>query len=189
MDHRHILLASGSPRRKELLEQIGVSFTVKVSDADERTDETEPSAMVEDLAKIKASGVWEQLSEEEKRETVVIGADTIVWADDRVLGKPKDETEAAEMLNLLSGKTHQVYTGVALISQSGVKSFYECTHVSVCTLTPQEISAYIATGDPMDKAGAYGIQGMFARYISGIRGDYNNVVGLPVCRLYQELKD
>lgn len=143
------------------------------------------------------------MTDAEKEDAVVIGADTIVCvrqsADSNqleqgqeekffVLGKPKDEADAARMLHLLSGRVHQVFTGVTILSKEGKKTFYECTDVHVAKLSDQEIADYIATKDPMDKAGAYGIQGIFARHITGIEGDYNNVVGLPVASVYHELK-
>lgn len=198
-----IILASASPRRKELLEQIGLEFEVRTSGADEVTTASQPGEIGQELSGIKAQAVWDTLTDAEKEDAVVIGADTIVCvrqsADrDRleqgqeekisVLGKPKDEADAARMLRLLSDRIHQVFTGVTIISKEGKKTFNECTDVHVAKLSDQEIADYIATKDPMDKAGAYGIQGIFARYITGIEGDYNNVVGLPVASVYCELK-
>lgn len=198
-----LILASASPRRKELLEQIGLEFEVRTSGAEEFTTASQPGQIGQELSEIKAQAVWDTLTDAEKEDAVVIGADTIVCvrqsADSNqleqgqkekffVLGKPKDEADAARMLHLLSGRVHQVFTGVTILSKEGKKTFYECTDVHVAKLSDQEIADYIATKDPMDKAGAYGIQGIFARHITGIEGDYNNVVGLPVASVYHELK-
>lgn len=187
-----ILLASASPRRRELLEQIGLSFEVVVSHVEEVITETEPGKVVEQLSAQKAEAVAGSLGEPE--ETLVIGADTVVAAENTILGKPADAAKAAEMLRLLAGRTHAVYTGVTLIlrgesGETARKTFHERTDVSFYPMEEAEIRQYVATGDCMDKAGAYGIQGFCARYISGISGDYNNVVGLPVGRLYQEIKE
>lgn len=198
-----LILASASPRRKELLEQIGLEFEVRTSGAEEFTTASQPGQIGQELSEIKAQAVWDTLTDAEKEDAVVIGADTIVCvrqsADSKqleqgqeekffVLGKPKDEADAARMLHLLSGRVHQVFTGVTILSKEGKKTFYECTDVHVAKLSDQEIADYIATKDPMDKAGAYGIQGIFARHITGIEGDYNNVVGLLVASVYHELK-
>ncbi|MCD8118634.1 MAG: Maf family protein [Lachnospiraceae bacterium] len=245
-----IILASASPRRKELLTQIGLEFTVCPAVSEEVRTKQEPAELVEELSRQKAKEVAarlfsadvdpEQLSEEnsdsifhspgkkEKREwkdCVVIGADTIVactggnFAENAeelatcrkmttdeekvleekskektiILGKPKDVADAKRMLRMLSGHTHQVYTGVTLIyvDENGAfheRVFHERTDVTVYPMTEEEIDRYIETNEPLDKAGAYGIQGRFAAYIEKINGDYNNVVGLPVARVYQELK-
>lgn len=201
MNNKKIILASGSPRRKELLSQIGLSFTVRVSEADEHTEETKPEKLVCILSERKALAVWDELTEEEKKESILIGADTVVAVDDRILGKPADETEAFQMIKLLQGRSHQVYTGVTILRHGGLrpleegtstcsiqkKQFFEKTDVLVYPMSEDEITAYVKTGEPLDKAGAYGIQGSFAAYIQGINGDYSNVVGLPVGRLYHEL--
>ena len=187
MNNKKIILASGSPRRKELLSQIGLSFTVRVSEADEHTEETKPEKLVCILSERKALAVWDELTEEEKKESILIGADTVVAVDDRILGKPADETEAFRMIELLQGRSHQVYTGVTLISGEKKVSFYEKSDVSVYPMTDDEIWEYIHTGEPMDKAGAYGIQGYFAKYIREIRGEYTTIVGLPLGRLWHEL--
>ena len=201
MNNKKIILASGSPRRRELLSQIGLSFTVRVSEADEHTEETKPEKLVCILSERKALAVWDELTEEEKKESILIGADTVVAVDDRILGKPADETEAFRMIKLLQGRSHQVYTGVTILRQGGLqpladetntcsiqkKQFFEKTDVLVYPMSEEEITAYVKTGEPLDKAGAYGIQGSFAAYIQGINGDYSNVVGLPVGRLYHEL--
>ena len=201
MNNKKIILASGSPRRKELLAQIGLSFTVRVSEADEHTEETKPEKLVCILSERKTLAVWDELTEEEKKESILIGADTVVAVDDRILVKPADETEAFQMIELLQGRSHQVYTGVTILRQGGLqpleegtgtcsiqkKQFFEKTDVMVYPMSEEEITAYVKTGEPLDKAGAYGIQGSFAAYIQGINGDYSNVVGLPVGRLYHEL--
>lgn len=201
MNNKKIILASGSPRRKELLSQIDLSFTVRVSEADEHTEETKPEKLVCILSERKALAVWDELTEEEKKESILIGADTVVAVDDRILGKPADETEAFQMIKLLQGRSHQVYTGVTILRQGDMqplkegtstcsiqkKQFFERTDVLVYPMSEEEITAYVKTGEPLDKAGAYGIQGSFAAYIQSINGDYSNVVGLPVGRLYHEL--
>lgn len=185
---RKIILASASPRRSELLQQAGIRFSVAVSETDEQIDETNPVRVVEQLALRKAEAVAALMEEE----AVVIGADTVVCIGERILGKPRDRQEAAAMLQELQGRTHQVYTGVAVIVKTTeaqeVHVFSEQTAVTMYPMTDQEIAGYIDTGEPLDKAGAYGIQGRAAVYIKAIAGDYNNVVGLPLARLYQEIK-
>ncbi len=186
-----IILASASPRRRELLEQIHIPFEVLVSDVEEQITTTVPRLLVQELSRQKAQVVFSTLLKNQGAEAgdvLVIGADTVVACDGQILGKPKSEAQAEEMLSLLQGRTHQVYTGVTLLYREKSHSFYEETAVSFYPMSREEIAAYVNTKDPMDKAGAYGIQGLCARYISGIEGDYNNVVGLPVGRLYQELK-
>jgi len=186
---KRVVLASASPRRRELLIQAGFSFEVIESNADEKVERMEPGALVEELAKRKARAVAEGLT----GEALVIGADTVVALDGEILGKPKSEADAFRMLKALQGRTHQVYTGVALIDWNTKdfesKSFAECTDVTMYPMSDEEIYAYIDTKEPMDKAGAYGIQGRAAIYVREIRGDYNNVVGLPIARLYQEMKE
>lgn len=180
-----IILASASPRRKELLTTAGIDFVVKVADVDEVIDETlTPDGVVMSLALQKAGAVAVQ-----NPESVVIGADTVVVLDGKILGKPKSEENAIELLTMLSGKTHTVYTGVALIKGEKVKTFCEATQVEFYDLTKEEIEAYVATKEPMDKAGAYGIQGKGCVLIRKINGDYFNVVGLPVSAVYRELRD
>lgn len=184
-----IILASGSPRRRELMELAGYKFDVIVSDADENTDKTNPEDIVKDLSMLKAQAVEEELKVKTDNSFFVIGADTIVYSDGKVLGKPKDEEDAFNMIKGLSGNIHQVYTGVTIISKEVTKSFAVKTDVKVYPMTDEQIRAYIATGEPMDKAGAYGIQGKFAVYVEKIDGDYNNVVGLPISRLRVELEN
>ena len=207
-----LVLASASPRRRELLSQIGLEFTVMPSTKEENAKTTEAGALVQELSRQKAVDIWEQLSggqgqnpdadreqiSEEIQEPnlngkrqpklLVIGADTVVCCEGKILGKPHSREAAAEMLTALQGRSHEVYTGVTLYSQSETVTFFECTQVEFYPMTEVEISEYIDSKEPMDKAGAYGIQGLGARFVKGIRGDYNNVVGLPVGRLYQELK-
>ena len=185
-----IILASVSPRRQELLTQIGLPFEVCPSEWEEVTDKELPEEVVQELSYHKAMEVYERNVTEEG--TVVIGADTIVACGGQILGKPGTRERAEEMLGKLQGGTHQVYTGVAFVwkekGRTETAGFYECTDVRVYPMTEEEIRCYVETGEPMDKAGAYGIQGGFAAFIQGICGDYNNVVGLPVSRVYQELK-
>lgn len=191
-----IILASASPRRRELLEQIGLSFEVMTSQVEEKISSAGPDRVVEELSCQKAKAVAEKLSRPKAGGAVlVIGADTVVALDGAILGKPSDPGDAFRMLERLQGREHEVYTGVTLLyraadaSEWTAKSFHERTGVHFHPMTEAEISEYVDTGDPLDKAGAYGIQGFCARYISGIEGDYNNVVGLPVGRLYQEIKE
>ena len=181
-----IILASASPRRSQLLSLIGVPFQVIVSDADESVEAEQPEEIVMELAYRKAHAV---AILPEAAGKFVLGADTIVWCDGRMLGKPKDAAEAGAMLQVLQGREHSVYTGVALLRDDAVKRFYRQTKVFVHEMSQEEIDAYIATGDPFDKAGAYGIQGPFAAYVDGIEGDYQTVVGLPVSAVYQMLKE
>lgn len=193
-----IILASASPRRKEILSQAGISFEVLAAEHEEKSCFHEPEALVKDLAAQKAAAVAAIVKEKfSKGETaagpVVIGADTVVALHGQILGKPKDEEDAFRMLSGLQGTAHQVYTGVSLIRLTGDGrkeqiSFAEATHVSIAPMSPEEIRRYIATKEPMDKAGSYAIQGKFARYIEGIKGDYYNVVGFPLHRFCVEAK-
>ena len=196
-----IILASASPRRRELLEQIGLTFEVCPAKGEEIITKSAPEEAVQELARAKAREVASMVRQYGVRhgelvtpqDMIVIGADTVVAADGQILGKPGDEEDAFGMLSLLSGRSHAVYTGVALVfldqsGRAGEHVFYEKTIVSMREMSEKEIRRYIATGEPMDKAGAYGIQGKCAIYIDKIDGDYNNVVGLPVAALYRELK-
>ena len=196
-----MILASASPRRKELLEQIGAEFVICPAKGEEVITETDPSAVVMELSRQKAeevaSGVLtynEQHADlATPQDILVIGADTVVAYENQILGKPKDEEDARRMLTMLSGKTHSVYTGVTFVfidkeGRTGEHCFFEKTDVCMYPLKEEDIVRYIQSGDPLDKAGSYGIQGRFAIHIKEIRGDYNNVVGLPVARLYQELQ-
>ena len=184
---KHLILASGSPRRRELMSQVGLDFTVVTSDADENIREMEPEDYVRELSSIKAQSVLEQYAYKDDS-VIVIGSDTIVYHKGEILTKPKDEEDAFRILKSLEGQIHQVYTGVTICSAHKNVSFYEKTDVWVYDMTDEEIRDYISTGEPMDKAGSYGIQGLFGIYVKGINGDYNNVVGLPVARLFYEMK-
>jgi septum formation protein len=173
-----LILASASPRRRELLTQAGYSFAVQASSVPEsRRPEEDAIRFATRLAREKAEAVFALRSSEP---AVVLGADTVVVCDGEVMGKPADAADAARMLLLLSGRTHQVVTGVAAVWGERVEVANELTHVTMRTLSPQEIAQYVATGEPMDKAGAYGIQGYAARWVPRIRGCYFNVVGLPL---------
>ena len=228
MDER-IILASGSPRRKELLEMLGLKFEVMVSNQEESYTSTKPKEIVKELALKKArhvayeaitlsqlcesSSAYEALerdSLEKEQEIIIIGADTIVVVADQVLEKPEDEAQAFEMIGKLQNNVHQVYTGVALLKRNGLMkekgwenfgrgcnstsewfqkiNFVVETKVFVSPMTDDEIWDYIRTGESLDKAGAYGIQGGFAKFIEKIEGDFYNVMGLPVAKLYQEMK-
>lgn len=196
-----IILASASPRRKALLEQIGMEFEICPAKGEEVITESRPDAAVSELSRQKAEEVAAGvLTYNEQhpdlatpQDILVIGADTVVAYGDEILGKPKDEADAGRMLTLLQGNTHSVYTGITLVfidksGRTGEYCFFEKTDVTMYPMDEDEINRYIATGEPMDKAGSYGIQGRCAIYIKQIEGDYNNVVGLPVARLYQELR-
>lgn len=180
------ILASASPRRRELLARTGITFSVIPSGIEEKIIGETPSDIVMELARQKAMDVWKNHASDDD---VVIGADTVVVYRDEILGKPADEDEALNMLSMLADRTHQVYTGVAFIQGTSMKVFCERTDVTFYPIDRLDLRHYIATGDPMDKAGAYGIQGDFSIHIKEIHGDYNNVVGLPIGRLYQELKE
>lgn len=209
---KRIILGSASPRRRELLEQIGLEFEIVVSDAREHYKSTRPEDIVRELALMKAEHVAKEVERREKeraeqasipgldtgeahlRNVVILGADTIVVLDGQILGKPSDEEEAFSMLKSLQGRMHQVYTGVAVLNFDGSGSLRTISHaeetkVYVHEMTDEEIRRYIAAGESMDKAGAYGVQGRFAAYIDRIEGDYYNVVGLPVAYLYHTVKE
>ncbi|HOO28765.1 MAG TPA: Maf family protein [Lachnospiraceae bacterium] len=210
---RKIILASGSPRRREILEQTGFSFEVCASQKEEIITKDDPAEAVEELSRIKALDVAGQIGDRENY--MIIGADTMVAVGGRndtddtgcsdtpdpgnavfvhKLGKPKDEADAKQMLYMLQGRTHQVYTGVTLVYDAegdGVRehTFHAVTDVTMYPMTEEEIDAYIKSGEPFDKAGAYAIQGLCARYIREIRGEYNTVVGLPIARIIKEIKE
>lgn len=187
-----IILASASPRRRELLEQIGLEFEILPSGIEENPKSHVLWEMVLELSAGKAKDVFERIPEGEKDSVAVLGADTVVALGDQIMGKPGSRQRAEEMLSLLQGRTHQVYTGVTLITRKEGEpvtvSFYERTDVTMYPMSVSDIRAYVDTGEPMDKAGAYGIQGKCAVFIKEIKGDYYNVVGLPIGRLYQEMK-
>lgn len=179
-----LVLASGSPRRKELLENVGIQFDVVKSEIEEQIDHhLPPEQIVMELALQKAKDVSRRY-----REKVVLGADTIVTYENRILGKPANEEEAKRMLAMLSGRVHTVYTGVAIVTSSEVKTFYESTDVTFWQLSDEEIEAYFRTEEPMDKAGAYGIQRFGSILVKRISGDYFTVVGLPIASTVRELK-
>ena len=180
-----IILASASPRRSELMTLAGFRFDVICADIDEIVPEKAlPQEVVMSLALQKAQAVAK-----DHRKSAVVGSDTVVALDGKILGKPRSEKEAVEMLRSLSGRIHKVFTGVAIVCGEKVTSFFEETEVEFYTLTDQEILDYVATGEPMDKAGAYGIQGRGAVLVKRINGDYFNVMGLPISKVYRELKD
>ena len=181
-----VILASQSPRRRELLEQIGLTgFEIRPARGEERADPSlPPDRLVEALSRQKA----EEVSSAADPGDLVIAADTVVAIGGRVLGKPGTPARAAEMLASLSGRTHTVYTGITVCRDGRFLTEHEATSARFRSLSPADISAYVSTGEPLDKAGAYGIQGLGALLVEGIQGDYFNVVGLPVHRLYEELK-
>ena len=190
MGKSKIILASGSPRRKELLLQIGIVPEIIVSHVEEKITSDIPAEVVMSLAEQKAVDVAKEMPEG----TVILGSDTVVAADGKILGKPKSHEEAYEMIRRLAGRSHQVYTGVCLVKKGPegeadtVVSFYDETDVNVYPMTEKEIREYADSEEPMDKAGSYAVQGFFARYIDGLKGSYANVMGLPVHLVYQELK-
>lgn len=190
MEKSKIILASGSPRRKELLLQIGIVPEIIVSHVEEKITSDVPAEVVMSLAEQKAVDVAKEMPEG----TVILGSDTVVAADGKILGKPKSHEEAYETIRRLAGRSHQVYTGVCLVKKGPegeadtVVSFYDETDVNVSPMTEKEIREYADSEEPMDKAGSYAVQGFFARYIDGLKGSYANVMGLPVHLVYQELK-
>ena len=179
-----VILASASPRRKELLSLLGHPFVVKAADIDETMDPGLPAAReVARVSALKAGAV------QRSPEDLVIAADTIVVCDNRILGKPKDKAPAVSMLKLLSGRDHQVMTGCTVLLGNQVRTFTEITDLHFRDLTDREIIKYVQSGEPMDKAGAYGIQGGAALFCEKLSGDYYNVVGLPVCRLFETIAE
>lgn len=182
-----IILASASPRRKEILSLLDLPFKIMVSDTDETVDDTLPPYFIaESLSLKKAAAVAKNVS----THALVIGADTIVVLDEKILGKPKDDTDAFNMLKALSGKWHSVISGVTILDSVSAKSesFYVTTKVKFAGITDEEINDYIKTREHSDKAGSYAIQGRGAKFIEEISGDYFNVVGLPLNKLYSVLK-
>ncbi len=178
-----LILASASPRRKELLGLFHIPFTIRVADIDETMDNTKSSYdEVARVSRLKALAV------ERQADDIVIAADTIVVCSGKVLGKPGSEAEAVSMLQLLSGRDHQVMTGCTVLRGDRAETFTEVTDLHFRSLSQKEIEAYVASGEPMDKAGSYGIQGGAALFCERMTGDYYNVMGLPVCRLGQVLK-
>jgi septum formation protein len=187
-----IILASGSPRRREILEQVGIPFTVMASNKEEIITESEPINIVKGLASMKANDISDQVS----GEVVIIGCDTIVAHNNAIMGKPKDEEDAKRMLSQLQNDSHEVYTGVSVIVKTMEEdgsildkeiNFAVETKVYINPMSSKQIEDYVATKEPMDKAGAYAVQGKFAKHIRKLDGDYYNVVGLPISKLYNVL--
>lgn len=186
---KRIILASASPRRRELLAQMGLSFEVMPSTKEEKTIEAEASKVVENLSAQKAEDIAQQIN----GDAMIIGSDTIVVCDGEIMGKPHSKEEAFSMISRLQGRKHQVYTGVTVIDRingkEAKKTFAAQADVSVYPMTDAEIEAYIAKGESMDKAGAYGIQGAFGMFVKEIKGEYTTILGLPIAALYQTLKE
>lgn len=185
---RKIILASASPRRREILAQTGVKFSVMTADCEEISAQTSPEELVKELSLKKAGAVAEKIQED----CIVISADTVVSYENKILGKPKDREDAVCTLKKLQGQTHQVYTGVSVLRPKAQDwppcTFCECTDVTFYPVSEKEIRRYVESGEGMDKAGSYGIQGYFGGYVRKICGDYWNVVGLPAGRLFYEMK-
>lgn len=182
-----IILASKSPRRKELLEAYGVNIEIIPSDADEDIKENNPSELVKKLSDIKASSVYQSVKNQ-MDDALVLGADTVVYAEGKILGKPSDREDAYKMIKTISGNVHSVFTGFTIIYPDGRKiTDYSETKVYVYDMSDEQINTYIDTPEPYDKAGGYGIQGLFGKYVEKIDGDYNNVVGLPVSKIFHVL--
>lgn len=179
-----LILASQSPRRREMLALMDYEYEVIVSDADENVAPCAPAEFVEKLAERKAEAVYAA-----HEDCCVVGADTIVYLDGSIIGKPKNKEDAFRILSLLSGRTHTVYTGVAILAKHKRQLFHDKTEVTFSHLTPDEIRFYIGTGEPLDKAGAYGIQGPGSLLVERVNGSYFNVIGMPNQRLYKELKE
>ncbi|MCR5154168.1 MAG: Maf family protein [Lachnospiraceae bacterium] len=185
-----LILASGSPRRKEILGNTGLEFEIKTSDKEEIINTTVPQDAVLALSAQKAEFVGEEVS----GDVCIIGADTVVSYRNEILGKPKNKEDAIRMVSELAGDTHRVFTGVTILVKEDGKevkrsSFYVETLVDVYSMSKKEIDEYVESGEPMDKAGAYAIQGLFAPYIKKIDGDYYNIVGFPISKIYHELKN
>ena len=178
-----IILASASPRRKEILECLGADFEIICADADESCTLDDPCEYAMELAKRKGCAVFGSLPDEKKADAVVISADTVVYAEGEILGKPKSEADATRMIELISGKEHFVISGIAVTTAEGTRADFSKTKVIVEKIPKEEIFSYVRSKDPMDKAGAYGIQGAFSKWVKGIDGCYFNVVGLPANKL------
>lgn len=184
-----IILASGSPRRKEILESIGTRFQVMVSECEEKSEEKNPESLVEELSFQKASAVSLLVTEP----AVILGADTVVFCAGKILGKPHSKEEAERMISMLSGKIHQVCTGVTVIIKEAIDkeerciTFHKTTDVSVYPMTDEQVKQYVALGESEDKAGGYAIQGRFSPFIQKISGDYLNIVGFPLAEVFQRL--
>lgn len=190
MRFKRLILASKSPRRKEILKMCGFNPIIMVSNCDESiVKEKRPAKLVSELSKLKA----EDISKKCEVGDLIVAADTVVSLDDKILGKPKTKKEAFDMIRSISGRSHDVYTGVTLIykKKSGdvVDTFVERTPVTVAQMTNCEIHKYVDSGEPMDKAGGYGIQGIFGKFIPGVKGDAFSVAGLPMAKTYQHIKE
>ncbi len=186
---KKIILASGSPRRRVLMAREGFEFTVITSKAEENYDSSlPPQEIAQSLAKLKAQAVASTLPAQDLEDLIVIGADTIVTFDGIIYGKPADASDACRMLRELSGNTHQVITGVCIICNKDAQTFAQSTNVKFKELSDSEIQEYVASGEPLDKAGAYGIQGLGGKLVDSIDGDFDNVVGLPIKTLAPKLQ-
>lgn len=191
MNVKKIVLASASPRRLELLRQIGIEPEVIVSHVEELVTSSVPGEVVMELSRQKA----EDVAKGQSAGTLVIGSDTVVAVDGKILGKPRSHEEAAEMIRSIEGRAHQVYTGVCMVlkgedgAEDVIRNFFDATDVEVYPMTEEEILKYANSEEPMDKAGAYAVQGFFGRYIKGLKGSYANVMGLPISMVYQEMKN
>lgn len=185
-----LILASASPRRKEILTTLGVEFTIRTADADETCDLMDPGARVETIAQRKCAAVWDMMAAEGTldEDTMILASDTLVTLDGEFLGKPCDGEDARRMLTALQGRTHTVASGLAIRYGDRTVTAHELTGVTFAPMTEEEITAYLATGESFGKAGAYAVQGYAARFIAGLEGDYFNVVGLPVRRLYETIQ-
>ena len=181
------ILASKSPRRREILEMLGIDFEVITSDADESSNITDPRRLVEELSLRKGVAVRDALiaAGRDLSDTVIISSDTVVAIDGEILGKPRDEEDARRMLRLYSGRSHEVVSGICICADGICRSAHEVTEVAFDEMDEDTVCHYVDTAKPWDKAGAYAIQGLASAYILGIKGDYFNVVGLPVHRLYR----
>lgn len=191
MSYINLILASASPRRREILSTLGIPFTVMTAETDEACELSQPGARVEEISKRKCLAVQALLQKNNRitEDTLILASDTLVTLDGIFLGKPADHEDARRMVNMLSGRGHTVASGIALWYRGKIVTAHELTTVHFAPMSRQEIDCYVATEEPMGKAGAYAIQGNASRYITGIEGDYFNVVGLPVRRLYTTLKE
>lgn len=200
INQNKVILASASPRRREILEQVGIKCDIITSSIEEKVTQSEPNKVVLELSMQKADDVYrkvlnDRLEKEvlDNKEYIIIAADTVVAVDNKIMGKPANIEEAYDMISLIQGRKHNVLTGVTIIVCDGINnsrrfSFYESTEVEIYDMDEDDINKYIETSEPYDKAGAYAIQGLFAKYVKKINGDYYNVVGLPISRIIREIK-